>query len=410
MKILVTGGTGYIGSHTVVELLNAGHDVTILDNLDNSKPDVLDKITQITNRRPAFHLSDLCDQKNLNLIFTHGNFDAVIHFAGLKAVGESVAEPLMYYENNLVGTINLLRAMKTHHVKKLIFSSSATVYGEQPSEKYTEEMQTGINISSPYGWTKSMIEQILKDFATAENAKLAEKSKSADPIESADPTNSPVEISLLRYFNPIGNHPSGLLGENPNGQPNNLMPIIMQVARGERPELTVFGDDYPTPDGTCVRDYIHVVDLAQGHLKSLENLKPGVNIYNLGSGKGTSVLELIHTFEETSGEKLPYKIGPRRPGDLAEFYADPKKAERELSWKTTHSVADAMRDTLKFLKLTAKTPTHHAQKTPKTSKTPETPETLKNPETQKYPKTPKTSKTSETSETSQTPKTPERQK
>ena len=338
MNILVTGGTGYIGSHTVVALLDSGHDVTILDNLDNSQLGVLGTISQLTGRRPLFHLSDLCDLDNLNLIFDHGNFDAVIHFAGLKAVGESVSEPLKYYENNLIGTLNLLRAMKSHNVKKLIFSSSATVYGTQSSVKYTEEMPTGVNISSPYGWTKSMIEQFLRDFATAENAK--------------SPDN-PVKISLLRYFNPIGNHSSGLLGENPNGQPNNLMPIIMQVARGERKELTVFGDDYETPDGTCVRDYIHVVDLADGHLKALERLKPGINTYNLGSGQGTSVLELIHIFEEVSGKNLPYKIGQRRPGDLAEFYADPEKAKRELHWRTKLTVKDAMRDTLKILELSA---------------------------------------------------------
>ncbi|MDO5480809.1 MAG: UDP-glucose 4-epimerase GalE [Candidatus Saccharibacteria bacterium] len=336
MNILVTGGTGYIGSHTVVALLDSGHDVTILDNLNNSHLGALESISQLAGRRPLFYLSDLCNLDNLNLIFDHGHFDAVIHFAGLKAVGESVSEPLKYYENNLIGTLNLLHAIKSHNVKKLIFSSSATVYGAQPAEKFTEEMPTGINISNPYGWTKSMIEQILKDFAAAENTK--------------SPDN-PVEISLLRYFNPIGNHPSGLLGENPNGQPNNLMPIIMQVARGERSELTVFGDDYDTPDGTCVRDYIHVVDLADGHLKALEYLKPGVNTYNLGSGQGTSVLELIHTFEEVSGKTLPYKIGNRRPGDLAGFYANPEKAKRELHWQTKLTVKDAMRDTLKFLEL-----------------------------------------------------------
>ena len=349
MNILVTGGTGYIGSHTVVELLNSGHDVTIIDNLNNSQPDVIDKIEQITNRRPTFYLSDLRNLSSLNLIFDHGHFDAVIHFAGLKAVGESVIEPLMYYENNLISTLNLLRAMQSHSVKKFIFSSSATVYGEQSSVKYTEEMTTGINISSPYGWTKSMIEQILKDVATATEISTT---KSA-----TTPVSAPVQVSLLRYFNPIGNHSSGLLGENPNGQPNNLMPILMQVARGERPELTVFGDDYETPDGTCIRDYIHVVDLARGHLKALENLKPGINIYNLGSGQGTSVLELIHTFESVSGESLPYKIGDRRPGDLAEFYADPAKAKRELHWQTKLTVENAMRDTLKFLELsTTKAP------------------------------------------------------
>lgn len=419
MKILVTGGTGYIGSHAVVELLNANHDVVIVDNLVNSKRSVLDKIETLTGKRPDFHEVDLCDREKLDQVFTNKNsketittiaskttspFDAVIHFAGLKAVGESVEKPLLYFENNVVGTLNLLESMKAHGVKNLIFSSSATVYGEQKafttntSEqkapisknadaqntaslpenhlKYTETMTTGVGITNPYGWTKFMIEEILKSAVAA------------GEIDSA---------ILLRYFNPIGNHPSGLLGEDPNGIPNNLMPIIMQVARGERPELTVFGDDYPTPDGTCIRDYIHVVDLAKGHLKALDSLSVSAiekgtstpkestsamensisvtknstsviekstnisskstsaktnaktKIYNLGSGRGTSVLEMIAAFEAASGEKLPYKIGARRAGDLPEMVADPAKAERELGWKTELTVADAMRDTLKYL-------------------------------------------------------------
>ena len=352
MKILVTGGTGYIGSHTVVELINAGHDVTIVDNLVNSKLSVLDKIETLTNKRPNFYEVDLCDHEKLDQVFTHDDFDAVIHFAGLKAVGESVEKPLLYFENNIVGTLNLLKSMKTHSVKNIIFSSSATVYGEQEVSKYSETMTTGTGITNPYGWTKFMIEEILKSAVVAHE------------IESA---------ILLRYFNPIGNHPSGLIGEDPNGIPNNLMPIIMQVARGERPKLTVFGDDYPTPDGTCIRDYIHVVDLAKGHLKALEAIKTtsgnkkttsatanttngnentisATKIYNLGSGRGTSVLEMISAFETASGEKLPYEIGERRAGDLPEMVADPAKAERELNWKTELTVADAMRDTLKFLK------------------------------------------------------------
>ena len=327
-KILVTGGTGYIGSHTVVELLSEGYEVEVLDNLVNSKITVLDKIEELTSKRPKFHQVDLCDAEAVEKVVENGHFSSVIHFAGLKAVGESVEKPLEYYDNNLVGTLNLLKSMKAHGVKKIIFSSSATVYGDQGIGILDETMTTGLGITNPYGQTKFMIEQILKDLALA------------------DPD---FEVTLLRYFNPVGNHSSGLLGEDPNGRPNNLMPIIMKVAKGEIPELSIFGDDYPTKDGSCIRDYIHVVDLAKGHLAALKHLQKGISIYNLGTGKGTSVFEMVAAFEDASGEKLPNKVVARRPGDLAELCANADKAERELSWHTDLTVADAMSDTLKFL-------------------------------------------------------------
>lgn len=327
-KILVTGGTGYIGSHTVVELINEGYEVEVLDNLYNSKITVLDKIKELTGVKPRFHEVDLLDAEKVNHVFQDGNFSAVIHFAGLKAVGESVEKPLEYYENNITGTLNLLKAMRAHDVKKIIFSSSATVYGDPGTPKYVESMPTGQNLSSPYGKTKYMIEEILKDFAVAWPK---------------------LEVAILRYFNPIGNHPSGLLGEDPNGIPLNLMPIIMKVAKGDIKELSVYGNDFSTPDGTCRRDYIHVVDLVKGHLAALEHLRSGVSIYNLGSGTPTSVTEMIAAFEAASGKKLPHRIAERRAGDLAEFWADPAKAKAELNWQVTLTVADAMRDTLKFL-------------------------------------------------------------
>lgn len=328
-KLLVTGGTGYIGSHTVVELLTAGHEVEILDNLANSKVEVLDKIKQITGVRPTLHEVDLLDIEKISRIFAEGGFDMVIHFAGLKAVAESVEQPLRYYENNIAGTLNLLSAMIQHNVKRLIFSSSATVYGDQGVARLDESMQTGVGITNPYGQTKFMIEQILSDACVAD---------------------SEMSVVLLRYFNPVGAHASGLLGEDPNGRPNNLMPIVMKVSTGEIPELSVYGDDYDTPDGTCVRDYIHVVDLARGHLAAMQALeKPGVSIYNLGTGKGTSVLEMVKAFEEASGRSLPHKIVGRRAGDLAELIADPSKAEQELGWKAELTVADATRDTINYL-------------------------------------------------------------
>ena len=327
-KILVTGGTGYIGSHTAVELINAGYEIEILDNLLNSKITVLDKIAEITGVKPKFHQVDLLDFSALKSVFENGNFDIVIHFAGLKAVGESVEKPLLYFENNVGGTINLLKCMKEFDVKNIIFSSSATVYGDPGNPEYVETMPTGQNIPSPYGETKYMIEQILKC--------EAEIDKDFSPI-------------LLRYFNPIGAHPSGLIGEDPNGIPNNLMPIIMKVSTGEIPELSVYGDDYPTPDGTCRRDYIHVVDLARGHVEAIKSLGDGAKIYNLGTGHGTSVLEMIKAFDDASGKTLPYKISDRRPGDLAEFWANPKKIEQELGWKTELTIDDAMHDTLNYL-------------------------------------------------------------
>ena len=327
-KILVTGGTGYIGSHTVVELIQAGHEVEILDNLFNSKVSVLDKIEQIAGVKPKFHEVDLLDIDAMDRVFADGHFDTVIHFAGLKAVGESVEKPLWYYENNISGTINLLKVMKKYACHEIIFSSSATVYGEQKDPKFVETMTTGTGITNPYGQTKFMIEQILTDVAKAD---------------------SDFKVTLLRYFNPIGAHKSGLLGEDPNGIPNNLMPIVMKVATGEIPELSVYGDDYPTEDGTCRRDYIHVVDLAKGHLAALEHIQSGANVYNLGSGTPTSVLEMIIAFEKASGKKLPYKIVGRRAGDLAEMWADPSKAKKELDWQTELTVADAMADTIHYL-------------------------------------------------------------
>ena len=328
MKILVTGGTGYIGSHTVVELIKAGHEVEILDNLCNSKETVLDAITELTSVKPRFYHVDLLNKKAVFEVFENGKFDVVIHFAGLKAVAESVEEPLKYYNNNIIGTLSLLEAMQKYQVKKIVFSSSATVYGDPGVNAYTENLPTGQNIASPYGKTKYMIEEILKDVAQSD---------------------SNFEIMLLRYFNPIGAHQSGKLGEDPLGRPNNLMPIIMKVARGEYPELSIYGNDYNTPDGTCVRDYIHVVDLARGHLAALNHLEGGVQIYNLGSGKGSSVLEMVAAFEKASGRKIPYKIAPRRVGDLPVFYAVADKAHDKLGWKTELTIDDAMKDTLKFL-------------------------------------------------------------
>ncbi len=329
MRILVTGGTGYIGSHTAVELIQAGHEVEILDNLFNSKIGVLDIIKDLTGVKPKFYEVDLLDAEATDKVFADSKFDAVIHFAGLKAVGESVEQPLRYYENNISGTVNLLKSMAKHSVKKIIFSSSATVYGDPGVDSFTEDLPTGQGITNPYGRTKYMIEEILKDVAVADTEFSA---------------------TILRYFNPVGAHSSGKLGENPNGRPNNLMPIVMKVAKGEYEKLSVYGDDYPTADGTCVRDYIHVVDLAKGHLAALNKMAPGVQIYNLGSGKGTSVLEMIAAFEKASGKKLPYEIVGRRAGDLPTLYANPEKALKELGWKTELTIDDAMADTLRYLR------------------------------------------------------------
>ena len=329
MKILVTGGTGYIGSHTVVELQNQGHQVEILDNLFNSKITVLDKINQITSQAPVFHQVDLLDYQKMRELFASTHFDAVIHFAGLKAVAESIEQPLRYYENNVTGTLNLLKCMAEFKVNRIIFSSSATVYGSTNSGKLDESMTTGVGITNPYGETKHVIEKIL---------------------ESETTSRPELSVVILRYFNPVGAHISGLLGEDPNGIPNNLMPVVMRVAEGKIKELQIYGDDYNTPDGTCIRDYIHVVDLAKGHLAALKATDtPGAKVYNLGSGKGSSVLEIIKAFEDASGKPLPHRISDRRPGDLAEIFADPSKAKRELGWQTELTVADAMRDTINFL-------------------------------------------------------------
>lgn len=328
MKILLTGGTGYIGSHTAVELLKLGHDVEIMDNLYNSKITVLDAVQELTGVKPKFHQVDLLDKKAMDEMFAQGGYDLVIHFAGLKAVGESVEQPLKYYENNVGGTVNLLEVMQKHGVKRIIFSSSATVYGEQGGSEMKEDMQTGVGITNPYGETKYVIEEMLKDVATA------------------DPK---FEVTILRYFNPVGAHESGMLGEDPNDIPNNLMPIIMKVSTGEIPELSVYGDDYDTVDGTGMRDFIHVVDLAKGHVAAMNKMKPGVSIYNLGTGRATSVLEMVAAFEKASGRKLPYKIAPRRPGDLGKIYANPEKAVRELDWRTELTIEDAMRDTINYL-------------------------------------------------------------
>jgi UDP-glucose 4-epimerase len=328
-KILATGGTGYIGSHTVIELINGGYEVDIIDNLFNSKITVLDQIEKITGKKPKFFQVDLLDEEKLDEVFRDGHYDTVIHFAGLKAVGESVEKPLIYYRNNITGTVNLLEAMKKYGVHEIVFSSSATVYGEQDTPECVETMQTGMSLTNPYGRTKYFIEEIMKDYAIA------------DPDFKA---------TLLRYFNPIGAHASGLIGEDPNGIPNNLMPVIMRVADGRIDKLRVYGDDYPTADGTGRRDYIHVVDLAKGHVAAIEHMKNGIEIFNLGTGTPTSVKEMIAAFEKASGEKLPYEVVGRRAGDLAEIWANADKAKRELGWQTTLNIDDAMRDTINYLR------------------------------------------------------------
>ncbi|AUA18872.1 UDP-glucose 4-epimerase GalE [Streptococcus suis] len=324
MSILVTGGAGYIGSHTVVELLKLGKEVVIVDNLSNSSILVLDRIETITGKRPTFYELDVADKEALRQVFENENIEAAIHFAGYKAVGESVAKPIMYYENNIMSTLALVEVMAEFGVKKIVFSSSATVYGLNNPSPLVETMPT--SATNPYGYTKVMLEQILRD------------------VEVADKEWS---IALLRYFNPIGAHESGLIGEDPAGIPNNLMPFIAQVAVGKRPELSVFGNDYDTVDGTGVRDYIHVIDLALGHIKALEKISTtaGVHTYNLGSGQGTSVLELVQAFEKVNGVPVPYKIVDRRPGDVATCYANADKALEELNWKTEKTIEDMCRDT-----------------------------------------------------------------
>lgn len=328
MNILVTGGLGFIGSHTVVELIENGYEVIIADNLINSKIEVLDKLHEITDVKPIFYEIDVTDEDKLEEIFSSHEINGVIHFAGLKAVGESVEKPLEYYYNNVVSTMALSKMCIKYGVGKFVFSSSATVYGDQPSP-LREDMELK-ETTNPYGETKAMSERILMDVAKA---------------------NKGFAVSLLRYFNPIGAHKSGLIGEDPNGIPNNLMPYVAKVAKGELDELNVFGDDYDTIDGTGVRDYIHVVDLAKGHVKAIENLSKGINIYNLGTGRGTSVLELVNTFIRVNNVDVPYKIVDRRPGDVAICYADPSKAERELGWKATLNLEDMVRDTWNFAKI-----------------------------------------------------------
>ncbi len=331
MSILITGGTGYIGSHTAVELLNNNEEIIVLDNFCNSSPEVVDKIKSITKRDFKFYEADILDEEKLEEIFKNNKIESVIHFAGLKAVGESVQKPLEYYYNNISGTLNLLKVMRKYNCKNIVFSSSATVYGERETPRYIEEMGRG-KTTNPYGTTKAMIEKILEDVYVSDNE---------------------WKIYILRYFNPIGAHESHLIGDNPNGIPNNLMPYIQKVAVGELKELSVFGDDYNTPDGTGIRDYIHVVDLAKGHIKALEKLnkeKNGVYVYNLGSGIGHSVLEMVKTFEKVNNVKVPYKIAPRRAGDLAEIYADPTKAEKELNWKTEKTLEDMCKDSWNYIK------------------------------------------------------------
>lgn len=325
--ILVTGSAGYIGSHTLIELINNNFEVVVIDNLANSSRESLRRVEQITGHEIPFIEADVRDQSALDDIFTTYDIDSVIHFAGLKAVGESVAKPLEYYDNNLVSTLALLEAMRKHSVKQLVFSSSATVYGS-PSELPLRETSTvGVGLTNPYGKTKYMIEQIIQDYCAADPA---------------------FEATILRYFNPIGAHQSGQIGEDPNGIPNNLLPYVAQVAVGKLQSVGVFGDDYDTPDGTGVRDYIHVVDLARGHVAALQHMKAGANVYNLGTGSGTSVLEIIKAFSKACGRNLPYDIKPRRAGDIAACYADCSKAERELGWRAELSIEQACADSWRW--------------------------------------------------------------
>jgi len=328
MAILVTGGAGFIGSHTCVELLNAGYDVVVVDNLCNASEEALKRVEKITGKSVTFYQEDIRDAEALNQIFEKESIDSVIHFAGLKAVGESVVKPLEYYQNNIAGTINLCEVMRSHGVKNIIFSSSATVYGDPAFIPITEECPKG-TCTNPYGWTKWMLEQILTD------------------LHTADPEWN---VVLLRYFNPIGAHKSGLMGEDPKGIPNNLVPYIAQVAIGKREALGVFGNDYDTHDGTGVRDYIHVVDLAIGHVKALKKIeeKAGVCVYNLGTGVGYSVLDVLHAFEKACGKELPYEIKPRRAGDIAACYSDAKKAKEELGWEAERGIAEMCEDSWRW--------------------------------------------------------------
>lgn len=324
--VLVTGGLGYIGSHTVIELIEEGFEPIVIDNLSNSKLEVKDKIERITGKKLKVYIEDVCNEESLDKIMTENNITDVIHFAGYKAVGESVAKPIMYYENNLLSTISLLKQMKKHHVKNIIFSSSATVYGQPEKLPITEDSKVG-GTTNPYGTTKLMIEQILSDVYKSDNE---------------------MNITILRYFNPVGGHVSGLLGESPNGIPNNLMPYIVRVAVGKLECLSVFGNDYDTKDGTGVRDYIHVVDLAKGHIAAIKHMN-GLRYYNLGTGTGYSVLELVNAFEKVNNLKVNYKIVERRPGDIASCYADPSKALKELNWKAEKTLEDMMKDSYRFI-------------------------------------------------------------
>ena len=328
MAILVTGGAGYIGSHTVVELQNAGYDVVVVDNLANASEKSLERVEKITGKPVKFYKADILDREALNKVFEENKIESCIHFAGLKAVGESVQKPWEYYFNNISGTLVLVDVMRKHNVKNIIFSSSATVYGNPEFIPITEECPKG-QCTNPYGWTKSMLEQVLTD------------------IQKADPEWN---VILLRYFNPIGAHKSGTIGENPNGIPNNLMPYITQVAVGKLEKLGVFGDDYDTPDGTGVRDYIHVVDLANGHVKAIKKLEEnvGLGIYNLGTGKGYSVLDIVKNFEAATGVKIPYEIKPRRAGDIATCYSDAAKAKKELGWEAQYDIKDMCADSWRW--------------------------------------------------------------
>ncbi|MBM7368094.1 UDP-glucose 4-epimerase GalE [Gordonia hydrophobica] len=328
MHVLVTGGAGYIGSHTVLQLLTAGHDVTIADDFSNAKPTVLPRLEELADRPIKLHRIDLTDQAATDALFAAEEFDAVIHFAGFKAVGESVAKPLSYYQNNLDTTFSVLRAMDAHGVRRFVFSSSATVYGENPVLERTEDMPT--SATNPYGWTKVMVEQVLRDLAIADDS---------------------WRIALLRYFNPVGAHVSGRIGEDPSGLPNNLMPFVAQVAVGRRDKLSVFGDDYDTVDGTGVRDYIHVEDLAAGHVAALEKIDVSdepLAVWNLGSGEPVSVLQVVQAFARASEREIPYEVVPRRPGDLPAYWADPSKANRELGWKATRDIDDMCADTWRW--------------------------------------------------------------
>ncbi|MCC8066224.1 MAG: UDP-glucose 4-epimerase GalE [Clostridiales bacterium] len=328
MAVLVTGGAGYIGSHTCVELLNNGYEVVVMDNLYNSNEKAIERVEQITGKKITFYQTDMLDKDAVNEIFEKESIDSVIHFAGYKAVGESVRKPLEYYHNNITGTLNLCDVMRNHGVKKIIFSSSATVYGDPAFVPITEECPKG-QITNPYGQTKGMLEQILTD------------------LHTSDPEWN---VVLLRYFNPIGAHKAGIIGEDPKGIPNNLVPYIAQVAVGKLEKLGVFGDDYDTPDGTGVRDYIHVVDLAVGHVKAMKKFdaEPAVRIYNLGTGKGYSVLDVLHAFEKACGKKLPYEIKPRRAGDIATCYADPSKAKAELGWEAQYGIDEMCEDSWRW--------------------------------------------------------------